>query len=283
MLALQINWNPSEGIDLGFYEIKYYSLMWVAAFGLGFYLTKRIFNREKLHQDKLDSLFIYSIVSLMLGARLGHVLFYQTELIWESPLEIFLPITKYTDADILELTKYRFTGFRGLASHGAAIGMIIAMYYYSKRVLHKPILWILDRVVIPVASGAVLVRLGNFFNSEMIGKPSGSSWGIIFGKHDNIVRHPGQLYEAFGYVFVFILVYYLYWKTDKKNKMGFLFGAFLTSLWTVRFFVEYTKIEQVRDREDWVLGMNTGQLLSIPLIILGIYFIWRSLKKPFAQ
>ena len=257
--------------------------MWVAAFAVGFYLMKRIFNREKLAQEKLDSLFLYSIISLMLGARLGHVLFYQTELIWESPFEILLPISKYADAGIFEFSKYRFTGFRGLASHGATLGMIIAMYYYSKKVLHKPLLWILDRVVIPVASGAVFVRLGNFFNSEMIGKPSGSNWGIIFRKYDDAVRHPGQLYEAFGYVFVFILVYYIYWKTDKKDKLGYLFGVFLTGLWTVRFFVEYVKIEQVDGREDWVLGMNTGQLLSIPLIAAGIYFIWRSLKKPFAQ
>jgi prolipoprotein diacylglyceryl transferase len=283
MLALQITWNPAEGIDLGFYEIKYYSLMWVAAFALGFYLTKQIFNREKLSQEKLDSLFLYSMISIMLGARLGHVLFYQTELIWQSPLEILLPISKPAVADIWELSKYRFTGFRGLASHGAAIGMIIAMYYYCKKVLDKPLLWILDRVVIPVSIGAVCVRLGNFFNSEMIGKASGSNWGIIFQKHDNIVRHPGQLYEAFGYVFVFILLYYLYWKTDKKSKLGYLFGTFLVGLWTVRFFVEYIKIEQVEGRDDWFLGLNTGQLLSIPFILAGLYFIWKATQQKAAK
>ncbi|NER18582.1 prolipoprotein diacylglyceryl transferase [Spongiivirga citrea] len=276
---LSFTWNPSEGIDLGFYEIKYYSLMWVVAFAIGFYITKKIFNKEGRSADELDSLFIYSMVSIMVGARLGHVLFYQTELLWESPFEVFLPISKPTGVGIFEFSKYKFSGFRGLASHGAAIAMIIGMYYYSKKVIKKPLLWVLDRVVIPCAFGAIAIRLGNFFNSEMIGKPSGSEWGVIFAKIDNVVRHPGQLYEAFGYVFVFATLMFLYWKKEAGKKLGTLFGTFLVMLMGVRFIVEYFKIEQVDGREDWVLGLNTGQLLSIPFVLIGIYFIVKANKK----
>lgn len=253
--------------------------MWVVAFAIGFYITKKIFNKEGRSAEELDSLFIYSMLSIMIGARLGHVLFYQTELLWESPFEVFLPISKPTGVGIFEFSKYKFSGFRGLASHGATIAMIIGMYYYSKKVIKKHMLWVLDRVVIPCAFGAIAIRLGNFFNSEMIGKPSGSEWGVIFAKIDNVVRHPGQLYEAFGYVFVFATLMFLYWKKEAGKKLGTLFGTFLVMLMGVRFIVEYFKIEQVDGREDWVLGLNTGQLLSIPFILIGIYFIVKSKNK----
>ena len=158
--ALNIVWNPSEGIDLGFFMVRYYSLMFVVAFGLGWYIMKNIYNREGISIEKLDKLFIYTVVATLLGARLGHVIFYQSELFHEDPLSILLPISTKPSL--------HFTGFAGLASHGAAIAIIIVMFYYSRKVVHKPMLWILDRIVIPVASGAIFVRLGNFFNSEII-------------------------------------------------------------------------------------------------------------------
>lgn len=267
---LQIVWDPkSEGINLfGNFTIHYYSMMWMAAFILGWYLMKKIYKNENQSEDKLDSLFIYSVVGIMLGARLGHVLFYQPELIKEDFFSIFLPF-KFAGG-------FEFTGFRGLASHGAAISMIISMYLYNKKILKKSVLWILDRVVIPVALGAIFVRVGNFFNSEMIGKPADESlpWAIVFKSFDNVARHPGQLYEAFGYVFVFLILWFLYWKTSKREHTGFLFGLFLMLLMTVRLFVEQFKIEQVDGREDWILGMNTGQVLSIPFIIIGLYFMF---------
>lgn len=150
------------------------------------------------------------------------------------------------------------------------------MYLYNKKVLHKSVLWILDRVVIPVALGAIFVRVGNFFNSEMIGKPADESlpWAIIFKNYDNIPRHPGQLYEAFGYIFVFLTLWFLYWKGKKSKQTGFLFGLFLVLLMTVRLFVERFKIEQVVGRDDWILGLNTGQVLSIPFILIGLYFMF---------
>ncbi|MCK5402334.1 MAG: prolipoprotein diacylglyceryl transferase, partial [Flavobacteriaceae bacterium] len=176
---------------------------------------------------------------------------------------------------------FAFTGFRGLASHGAAIGMIISMYLYNKKILKKSVVWILDRVVIPVALGAIFVRIGNFFNSEMIGKPADESlpWAVVFKDFDNVARHPGQLYEAFGYVFVFLILWFLYWKTTKSKQTGFLFGLFLVLLMTVRLFVEQFKIEQVTGREDWILGLNTGQVLSIPFILIGLYFMFKPSKS----
>ena len=270
MTFLQIVWEPaSDGIRLfGNFKIHYYSLMWMAAFIIGFYIMKKIYKNENQSEHKLDSLFMYSVLGIMIGARLGHVIFYQTELFREDFLSVFLPF-KFSGG-------FEFTGFRGLASHGAAIGMIISMTIYNKKVLKKSVLWILDRIVSPCASGAVFIRIGNFFNSEMIGKPAdeGLPWAIVFKDMDNIPRHPGQLYEAFGYVFVFLILYALYWKTKKGHQEGFLFGLFLLLLMAVRVFVEQFKIAQVDGREDWILGLNTGQVLSIPFILVGLYFMF---------
>ncbi len=309
MHYLSFTWNPSDGIDLGFITIKFYSLMFVIAFMLGWFITKRIFKREGEPQEKLDSLFIYMVIATLLGARLGHVLFYQSELITQDPLSILLPIST--------VPEFEFTGFQGLASHGAAIGIIIAMYFYSKNVIKKPILWILDRIVIAVACGAIFVRIGNFINSEIIGKPSGDfPLGVKFiresirpaeavnatgikdpdAAYDAIVHnpqfaellnavpylHPAQLYEAAGYVVIFLLLWFMYWKTEKRKQLGYLLGLFFVLLWTVRFLVEFVKESQ--GGFETVLGnsLSTGQWLSIPFIIAGIYLMIRSSKKTIA-
>ncbi|WP_298905049.1 prolipoprotein diacylglyceryl transferase [uncultured Psychroserpens sp.] len=300
MLALEMTWNPIKGIDLGIFTLHFYSVMWIVAFLLGFTIIKRIYKNENQTNESLDSLFIYSVIGIMLGARLGHVIFYQSELISEDFFSIFLPF-KFKGG-------FEFTGFQGLASHGAAIGMIISMYLYNKKVLKKTVLWVLDRVVVPVALGAVFVRLGNFINSEIIGKITDSSFGVRFiqdqyNKYEVVkitgiknvkeaytalgndpkyaeylenvpYRHPAQLYEAGSYIFVFLILMYFYWKTKKREQQGFLFGLFLVLLWTVRFFVEFVKEAQVEGREDYVSFMNTGQLLSIPFILIGLYFMF---------
>jgi len=270
MNFLQIVWEPaSDGIRLfGDFKIHYYSLMWMIAFIFGLQIMKKIYKNEGESESKMDSLFMYSVLGIMIGARLGHVIFYQSELFREDFLSVFLPF-KFSGG-------FEFTGFRGLASHGAAIGMIISMYIYNKKILKKSVLWILDRVVIPCALGAIFIRIGNFFNSEMIGKPAseGLPWAIIFKDMDSIPRHPGQLYEAFGYIFVFLILFLLYWKTNKRQQEGFLFGLFLLLLMAVRVFVEQFKIAQVDGREDWILGLNTGQALSIPFILIGLYFMF---------
>lgn len=270
MTFLQIVWEPaSDGIRLfGDFKIHYYSIMWMIAFIFGLQIMKKIYKNEGESESKMDSLFMYSVLGIMIGARLGHVIFYQAELFREDFLSVFLPF-KFSGG-------FEFTGFRGLASHGAAIGMIISMSIYNKKILNRSVLWILDRVVIPCALGAIFIRVGNFFNSEMIGKPAseGLPWAIIFKDMDSIPRHPGQLYEAFGYVFVFLILFLLYWKTKKRQQEGFLFGLFLLLLMAVRVFVEQFKIAQVDGREDWILGLNTGQVLSIPFILIGLYFMF---------
>jgi len=272
---LQIIWEPaSDGIRLfGNFKIHYYSIMWIVAFVLGYRIMKKIYTNENQSHEKLDSLFMYSVLGIMIGARLGHVIFYQAELFREDFFSVFLPF-KFSGG-------FEFTGFRGLASHGATVGMIVSMYLYNKKVLKKSILWILDRVVIACASGAIFIRIGNFFNSEIIGKPSeeGLPWAVVFKNIDNIPRHPGQLYEAFGYLFVFLIVYFIYWKTKKGTQEGYLFGLFLLLLMTVRVFVEQFKIAQVDGREDWILGFNTGQILSIPFILIGVYFMFFHKRK----
>jgi len=270
MHYLSIVWDPSEGIDLGFFMIRYYSLMFVVAFTLGWFIVKKIFDNENEPQEKLDSLFIYMVVSTLLGARLGHVIFYQTELLWEDPLSVLLPFRF--------VPEFEYTGFQGLASHGAAIAIIIAMFIFSKKVMKKPVLWTLDRIVIAVACGGIFVRIGNFINSEIIGKPTGSDYGVIFKQlGETFPRHPAQLYESAGYIIVFLILWFIYWKTDKRKYLGFIFGVFLILLWSVRFLVEFVKEAQVGERANWIL--NTGQWLSIPFIIAGIILVLRSSKR----
>lgn len=306
--ALSIVWNPSEGIDLGFFMIRYYSLSWVVAFALGWYIMKKIYVREGETIEKLDKLFIYTILATMIGARLGHVIFYEPELFKEDPVNVFLPFRLNPE--------FEFTGFAGLASHGAAIGIILTMIYYSKKVIKRPILWVLDRVVIPVTSGGIFIRIGNFINSEILGSETsgdvptavkfirGENWlgkrsvvqktGIEdYNKAYEAVennpqfadilqqipyRHPAQLYEAFGYIFVFIAIYYMYWKTDARKKHGLIFGVFLILLWTVRFIAEFVKQSQGGfEGEDPLL--LTGQWLSIPFILAGFYLIFTAKNR----
>lgn len=271
MNLLSFTWNPDQVLlDLGFFQLRYYSLMFVIAFSLGWFIMKKIYKNENQSEEALDSLFIYTVLATLIGARLGHFLFYEPSVFITDPLSIILPV-EFTP-------EFKFVGYRGLASHGAAIGIIIAMYYYSKKIIHKPILWILDRIVIPVAIGGVFVRLGNFFNSEIIGKPTNSDYGVVFAQlGESFPRHPAQLYEAAGYVIVFLILWYFYWKTDKKDKSGYIFGLFLVLLWTVRFIAEFFKKSQGGFESE--LGiLSTGQWLSIPFILVGIYLMYRSAK-----
>lgn len=296
-------WNPSEGIDLGFIKLRYYSLMFVIAFGLGWFLMKKIYDREGESVEKLDKLFIYTVLATLVGARLGHVFFYDWAYYKDHLFEIISPV-RFTP-------KFEIVGFSGLASHGAAIAIITVMYFYSKKIVQKPVLWILDRITIPVAIGGMFVRFGNFFNSEILGHETASALGVRFIRdrfspreameitgindynqaYDAIQtnpqfaevlaivapKHPTQLYEAFGYLIVFFIVYYMYWKTDARKKLGYIFGVFLVLLWTVRFIVEYVK-ESQKGFEDVLGYLSTGQWLSIPFIIIGIY-LWATAKN----
>ena len=215
MTLLKFVWDPSKGIDVfGIFTLHYYSMTWIVAFILGYFIMKRIYKNENQSNESLDSLFMYSVIGIMIGARLGHVIFYQRELITEDFFSIFLPFSFKNGI--------HFTGFQGLASHGAAIAMIISMHLYNKKILHKTILWILDRVVVPVSLGAIFIRIGNFINSEIIGKPTGTDFGVVFKQlGEDFPRHPAQLYESFCYIFVFLILFYVYWKTKKSEKEGY--------------------------------------------------------------
>ena len=281
MNFIAITWDPSLGIDLGFFTIRWYSLMFVAAFIMGLHLMKKIFTEEKISLEKLDTLFMYTFISMLVGMRLGEVFFYSWDYYKNNLLEIILPIKRAAgESAIFGLIEgWKFTGYTGFASHGAAIAIIITMYWYSKKHLQKPLLFILDRMAIVSALGAAFVRLGNFFNSEIYGKPTGSNFGVIFKSSDAemLPRHPTQLYEALSYLILFIVLWKFYWKTDKKQKTGFLFGVFMIGLWSARFFIEFFKEAQVDGREDWVLNsLNTGQVLSIPLILAGCWLVFRN-------
>lgn len=271
MPLLSTTWNPSEGIDLGFFMIRYYSLMFVIAFALGWYLMKKIYINEDIPLKKLDTLFIYTVVATLIGARLGHFLFYEPEVFLSDPLSIILPV-EFSP-------KFKFVGFRGLASHGAAIAIIIAMYLYSRKVMKRNMLWILDRLVIAVAFGGIFIRLGNFMNSEIVGTPTGTDYGVVFqALGETFPRHPVQLYEAFGYLVSALILWLVYWKTEKKDKLGYIFGLFLVLIWSVRFIAEFYKRSQ--GGFESALGVfSTGQWLSIPFIILGLYFIFRPSKS----
>ncbi len=320
MYFLGFTWNPNETLfKIGFLQIKYYNLLWIVAFALGWYLMKRIFQNEKKSVEQLDSLFVYSVLATMLGARLGHVFFYDWAYYKNNLLEILLPIKASSNADASLfglIDGYQFTGFTGLASHGATIGMIIAMYFFVRKYKDIKFLWLLDRLVVPFSIGAAAVRLGNFFNSEINGKvikdesfifatrfirdsselSAQEAMSITKAKTVNEAysmiatdpkfvhileripfKHPAQLYEAICYVFVFAIVYYIYWKTDKKEKAGFLIGLFFVLLWTVRFFIEFIK-ERQNSLDESLELLSIGQWLSIPFILLGLYLMFRPVK-----
>lgn len=313
MLQLAIDWNPSPEIfKIGPISIRYYGLMFVLAFLLGIQIMKKIYKNEGVPVEYVDSLFMYTVIATLLGARLGDVFFYSWDYYQNNLVEILLPIAKDSNGSIFGfITGYKFVGFAGLASHGAAIGIVIAMILYRRKYHYKSLLWILDRVVITVASGAVFVRLGNLMNSEIVGKVTNSNFGFRFIRNDISkreameitgsksyerayelietsaqykqvladvpLRYPTQLFESLGYILVFLVLWFVYWKTDKKDKPGFLFGMFMILLWSVRFVIEFFKEAQVEGREDLLMGLNTGQLLSIPMVIIGFYFV---LRKP---
>jgi prolipoprotein diacylglyceryl transferase len=275
MNFLSIVWDlDPEILKIGSFGIRWYSLMFVGAFVLGLSLMKKIYINDKIAVEKLDPLFMYVFVSMLIGMRLGDVFFYSWSHYQNHLLEIFLPMKEMADGS------WKFTGFTGFASHGAAIGIPIALYFYAKKHLNKPWLFILDRLGIMVALAGFFIRLGNFFNSEIYGKPTGTSFGVIFKRAGETVPcHPTQLYEAFSYLALFFALWYFYWKTDKKNQTGFLFGLFMVVLWSLRFFIEFLKQAQVEGREDWVFNsLNTGQVLSIPLVLIGFWLMFRKTK-----
>ena len=263
-----INWEPSLGLDIGVMQLRYYSVMIALAFYVGYKILSNIYKKENKPKEDAESFLIYSAVGILLGLRLGHVFFYDWEYFQNHLEEILLPF-KFSP-------ELKFTGFSGLASHGGFIGGIIAVYLYCKKYKYK-FLWVLDRVVAPVILGGAFVRIGNLINSEIIGVQTDKPWGFIFKNlNETTARHPTQLYEAICYISIFILLLKLYQKGKGKLK-GFLSGVFMMGVFGVRFIIEFIK-ENQSDFEDGMI-LNMGQILSIPIILLGIYMIIYAQKK----
>lgn len=251
-----ITWAVDPAIIKDPFEIRYYGLFFAIAFYAGNLIVQKIFKEEKVDPKWLDKLLIYVIIGTVVGARLGHVFFYD----WD-----------YYKENLDQIIMIRNGG---LASHGAAIGVILALWIYSIKVSKKSILWILDRVVITIALAAFLIRLGNFFNHEIVGDPSDLPWAVKFmhSHIDQVPRHPVQLYEGLSYLILFGILLFSFWKTNVKEKLGKIFGMFLTYLFGVRLLLEQFKVNQSNISEE--ASLNMGQYLSIPFILVGLYFLF---------
>jgi phosphatidylglycerol:prolipoprotein diacylglycerol transferase len=265
MIIDTITWNPSDSIiDLGFFALRYYSMFFLLAFVSSYIVVKKQFVKHHINVELMDSLTIYVVLGTLIGARLGHCLFYDFAYYSKHPLEIILPFT-FTP-------EFKITGFQGLASHGGGIGIMVSLILFSRK--FKLRLWfLLDQIALVVPLAGMFIRLGNLMNSEIIGKPTDVSWAFIFLKDDTIPRHPAQLYEAIAYLLIFALVYYLMQRYAKAS--GFYFGMVIFLIFCFRIGVEFIKEDQSAFEAGMLLNM--GQILSIPFILTGIIIMY--LKK----
>lgn len=294
MNLLEVVWNFEPRVIPSLKMPVWYGIMWALGFLVGYKILERMLKSEKAPEEWMDKILVYVLVGGVLGARLGHCLFYQPDYYLANPIEIL----KIWEG--------------GLASHGGAIGIIIAAYLLSKRVTKKPMVWSLDRLVVPTAFAAFLIRLGNLFNHEIVGKPTNSSAGFKFLRNDIMEwdalretgaenahdaytliandprfaymleavpnRYPAQLYEAVCYLFIFLLLMFFYWKTNAAQLKGFLLGVFFITLFGARFVIEFFKENQ--DGIDEALNtINMGQILSIPLVLFGLFLMLKNIKN----
>ena len=271
-----ITWNPdAEMIRIGGFAVRWYSMCWLVGLALAYFLVRKLYKEQKVKDGLFDPLFIYCFIGILLGARLGHCIFYEPEYWLSSPqhvFEIFVPIRFMPDGS------WKFTGYEGLASHGGTIGLTVALIIYWLRVRkHGLGIWqILDNIAIATPITACFIRLGNLVNSEIIGKITDVPWAFIFERVDMSPRHPGQLYEAIAYAIFFPIGWDLYRKHPERVGTGFFFGLCLVLIFTFRFFIEYTKDIQVA--KEAAMTLNIGQMLSIPFVLIGLYCMWRSFK-----
>ena len=288
---LYIVWQPDEiAFHLGPLAIRWYSLCWLLGLVLAYFMVRWLYKDQKIEDRKFDPLFFYCFLGILIGARLGHCLFYEPEYwlsSWQHILEIFIPVRITADGS------WNFTGYAGLASHGGTLGLMIALWLYCRST--KLNIWqVLDNIAIATPITACFIRLGNLMNSEIVGKVTDVPWAFLFVNGDPAIagepRHPGQLYEALAY-FCFIFVMLWFYQKSRKDRVGekkpenrrfevgtgFYFGLVLTLIFTFRFFIEYTKEIQVEKEADYLL--NIGQLLSIPFVIIGVICMFRRKKQ----
>lgn len=261
-----IIWDINPNIIPGFEYLRWYGASWALGMLLGYQLVLRIFRKEGIPVAELDKLTTYIALGAIIGARLGHVLFYDPVYYWNNPIEL-LPIR--IDPS------FEFTGLAGLASHGGIFGALLALYLYTRK-YQRSYLWLLDRLTIGGAALGGFIRLGNLMNSEIIGIPSDQPWAFIFTRIDQIPRHPAQLYEALFYLILSIILH-LTWKSGKfRENLGFLFGLGITVIFAQRFLIEFLKENQVAFESGLILNM--GQILSIPILVIGSFMLWWSLR-----
>ncbi len=275
-----INWNVSSTLIEGYKTPNLYGLLFVTGLIIGFFVIKRMFVKEGISEKILDKLVFYMVFATIVGARLGHVFFYGPywDVIGEDGVVYERGYLSHPE-DIVKVWE------GGLASHGAAVVILIALYYFSKKVVHKPYLWMLDRIAAPIAIAGTFIRLGNLVNHEMVGDPTNLPWAFQFqqfyneniGAYDPTPRHPAQLYEAICYLLTFGILLFIYWKKEAWRKPGVVFGTFLILIFGARFLVEFVKLGQTA--RDSYMVLNTGQLLSIPLVLAGCILLYSGLKK----
>ncbi|MEN8251709.1 MAG: prolipoprotein diacylglyceryl transferase [Bacteroidota bacterium] len=265
MIFNYIHWNPDpEIVNIFGLSIRYYGLLFVTGLILSLYILGWIFKKENIPSKNLERLSIYGMIGILAGARLGHCLFYEPSYFLAHPLEMFLPIRILPEGGV------KFTGYQGLASHGGALGLIVALYFYSRKTKHS-LIDTIDLIAVVAGLGGGFIRLANLMNSEIIGKPSTVSWSFIFERIDNVPRHPAQLYEAISYFLIFAIMMVLYKTKRKKFRNGSLFGLVLILIFVARFFIEILKENQVGFEEG--MKFNMGQILSLPYILVGIGFM----------
>ena len=272
-----ILWNPDiVAFSLGPIEVRWYSLLWCIGLFAVYQLMHYLFKEQKLGEDKFEPMFVYCFLGILIGARLGHCLFYEPEYFLSHPVEMFLPIRKFADGE------WHFTGYEGLASHGGTLGLMLAIVLYSRSVKLN-LMHVLDNVAIVTPICACAIRLGNLMNSEIIGRPTDVPWAFIFERVDMQPRHPGQLYEALCYAVFFFIGWAIYRRSldikgvnkDKKPLFdirvgsGFYFGLCIFLIFLSRIFIEFTKENQVDFESS--MTFNMGQLLSVPFVLLGLY------------
>ena len=271
MIINYINWDiDPEIINIFGISLRYYGILFVGGLIFCIYILSWMFKKENISPDKLEKLSVYGMIGIFAGARLGHCLFYDPSYYFTHPLEMILPIQPTGDGG------FKFTGYEGLASHGGALGLIIALIIYAKRT-KEPIIKTIDLIAVVAPLGGCFIRLANLMNSEIIGIPTNVPWAFIFVRVDNLPRHPAQLYEAISYLAIFGLIFYLYITKRDKLQNGFFFGLSISLIFMARFFIEFIKERQVPFEEQMQLDM--GQLLSIPFVIVGLGFVIYGLIK----
>ena len=278
-----IVWNPDlEAFHLGPISVRWYGLMWIIGLALAYFVVMRLYKEQKIKDEYFDPLFLYCFFGILIGARLGHCIFYEPDYFLTSVkglIEMILPIRFLPNGD------FKLIGYAGLASHGGTLGLMIALWMYVRKT--KLSIWtVLDNIAIATGTTACFIRLGNLMNSEIIGKVTDVPWAFIFEHVDKVPRHPGQLYEAIAYAILFVIMWTIYKRSSKQPTprpqvgTGWYFGFCLAYIFTFRFFIEYTK--EIQEAFEASLPIDMGQILSIPFIILGVCCMIRAKNKELA-